>query len=367
MQYDEEPPFSQEEARALMPIAPQQGGSSIAKRQPTDLQVQAAGGKAMAAAMTAASIEEVRAAFLVAREFPRDEHQVRARVIAACQSPTLIAKKQGIYSFRIGSSTVEGLTIHVAKEIARSMGNFRFGFYIIHDTPEQRTIRCWAMDLESNTKDEQDDCFAKVVFRKGKSEGDPGFWRTCDERELLMLTNLKASKGIRNCILNLTPFHIRDAALETIYRMIENRIKEDPRQFTRDLLDDFAAVGVTTEEILDYSQVANVDQLLPKQLKYLRGVVNAIKDGATTWKAYVEQIAQKYGITEPVQTAADFASKLAIKAAEAAAKKSDVKGPVATPQKPADPQPSPTDEQKPAATDPPKKARSRSNNPDDLV
>lgn len=285
--------------------------------------------KSLTAAMSSAAVEEVRAAFTMARTFPRDEDLARQKVIKVCKSPVFVAKSKAMYKFKVGGSEVTGLSINVAKEMARAMGNMRYGSYIIHDTVDDRTIRCWAIDLESNTRSEVDDTFRKMVFRKNKSQ-DPtenagGYWKPVDERELLMLSNLKASKGIRNCILNLVPFEIREVAIETIGKTVQDKAAEDPGAFLRELKDGFAEHNVRPDELRDYCLAfkQDLDKLPPKWMSYLRSVLNGLDAGESSWGEYLSKAADKLELKGGAVTANDLASKVAAKAASVTAEKKD--------------------------------------------
>ncbi len=275
--------------------------------------------RSMTQAMSSAAVESVRAAYTIAKQFPRDEDAARQKVIRVCKSPAFCAGNNAMYRFPIGGKEITGLSINVAKEMARAMGNMRYGQYIINDTEDSRTIRCWAMDLESNVPNEMDATFRKVVWRKNKG-GDGGYWKTCDEREVLMLTNSHASKAIRNCLLNLMPFDIKEAAAEMIEETIRNKAATDPAAFLRDLKDGFAELNVRPDELRDYCTAYNVDleKLSAKWLAHMQTVLSGMHEGAT-WTEFLNKAAEKKGVGAVV-TASDLAGKVAAKAAEAAKK-----------------------------------------------
>lgn len=298
--------------------------------------------KSLTAAMSSAAIEEIRAAFTMARTFPRDEDLARQNVVKVCKSPMFCAKSKAMYKFKIGGTEITGLSINVAKEMARAMGNIRYGFYVIHDTVDDRTIRCWAIDLESNLRNEADDTFQKTVFRKNDAGG---YWKTVDERELLMLTNLKASKGIRNCLLNIMPFDLKETAIEVIQATVETKAAEDPSAFLRDLKDNFGEKNIRPDELRDYCLAfgQDLEKLPAKWLSHLRSVLNGIESGDTSWNDYLARAATKAGVDGPVTNAKDLAAKVAEKAAEG---KKD--GKTAEPKKEAPPE-TPKKEEEPAA------------------
>lgn len=278
--------------------------------------------RALAQSMSSAAVAQVQAAYTMAHQFPRDEDLARQKVIKVCKSPVFCNGNNAIYKFPIGGKEIAGLTINVAKEMARAMGNMRYGQYIIADSEESRTIRCFALDLEINLPNEMDVTFRKMVFRKNKG-GDGGFWKVADEREILMLTNSLSSRAIRNCLLNLMPFDMKELAEETIRATIENKAATDPAAFLRDLKDGFAEFNVRPDELRDYCTAHNVDleKLSARWLAHLQTVLSGLHEGAP-WTEFLAKASEKKGVG-PVTTASDLASKVAAKAAEAAKKKED--------------------------------------------
>ncbi len=309
--------------------------------------------KSLTAAMSSSAIEEVRAAFTMARNFRRDEDLARQMVIKVCKSPLFVAKNKAMYKFKIGGTEITGLSINVAKEMARAMGNMRYGYNIIHDTADDRTIRCWALDLESNLRSEADDTFQKMVYRKNHG-GEGGYWKPVDERELLMLTNLKASKGIRNCLLNIMPFDLKETAYETIEETVVSKATQDPAAFLRDLKDGFGEYNIRPDELRDYCLAfkQDLDKLSPKWLSHLQSVLNGVASGETSWTDYLGRAADKAGVTGGVATASDLASKVAAKAASATKTDEPKKD-----EPPKDkPKPTPVEETKKTADEPVKEA-----------
>jgi hypothetical protein len=295
--------------------------------------------KSLTAAMSSAAIEEIRAAFTMARQFPRDEDLARQKVIKICKSPVFVANHKAMYKFKIGATWVTGLSINVAKEMARSMGNMRYGYYVIHDTPDSRTIRAWAFDMESNTKNEIDDSFSKTVWRRNKDENgraaEGGYYKPVDDRELLMLTNLKGSKAIRNCLLNLMPFEMKEVAADTIEKTIESRATSDPASFLRELKDEFGDYNIEPAELRDYCQSfgQDLERLTPKWLTHLKTVAAGLSEGSS-WNDYLTKAAEKKGITGPITSASDLASKIAAKAAQVTTPTKKEEAPVKTEEQP---------------------------------
>lgn len=209
---------------------------------------------------------EVQASVLLARRFPRDESAVAKKIKTACNRQTFAAK--GIYVYPRGGQDVIGPGINLAKEIARMWGNIQYGFEIINETDDERTIRGVAWDLESNTKAFSSDTFKKLVYRKN------GGWIKPDERDLRELTNRRGAIAMRNAILAIVPRDLADEATETCLSTLGKGKKVDWQK----VVTAFAEFGVTPAQ-LEAKIKRPVSEMTGQDRANLIGVYNAIKDG----------------------------------------------------------------------------------------
>lgn len=263
-------------------------------------------------ALAAASMAEVRLAMEMAIAYPRNEDQARSRIVKACSRYTFAEK--AMYRFPRGKSTVEGPSIKLALEMGKAWGNLRWGATIIDDTEKTRTVRGWAWDLETNTKLELDNTFAKLIYRRDKG------WIEPDERDLLELSNRQAAKVVRNCIINLLPWDMVDDAKAEVRKTMEAKIREDPEKFRKGLVASFAKMGISGSELTELVG-APLDQVTDvERMTWLRGIFNRLRDGQDTWQEVVAERAAELGVEgTPPSTARDLRSRLKEKAAEATA------------------------------------------------
>jgi hypothetical protein len=267
---------------------------------------------AMSTALSAAAVQEIQGAMMIAKQFPRDEDLSRQMVLRSCSIP--VFAEMCIYKYPIGGKEITGITVNLAKEMARCLGDFRFGSYTVSESSEQRVIRCWAWDLQSRVKAESDVPFMKMVFRKD-SRGD-GSWRPCDERELLALNNNHRARGIRNCILELIGPELKDAAMAAVYHTLETAAAKDPKAALRNLVDGFGGMGVRPDEIRDFAGT-DLEKLTPKQITYLGTVLAGLKEGIP-WSDFLSKLADQKGVGEgPVSNAAELRERINAKVAEA--------------------------------------------------
>lgn len=249
-------------------------------------------------AIVAGTLEMVRTAMMMAKEFPRNEMKCYTAILGACTVPSFAEK--AIYEWEQGSGknrqVIEGPTVHLLKEIGRQWGNVRSGAHMIADTINQRTLRCYAWDLQTGNYFECDVTFGKVVFRKYGGDREGGEWRQTNEQELLGLNNAQASRGVRNCLKSVIPDFVVSEAMLKCRETMQAKIKADPKGFLKNLIVRFQALGISVEEIEGFVGF-DLEKLDAKQLKYLSGVASAIDDGSMSWQEYIAKKAAKEGVT----------------------------------------------------------------------
>ena len=92
---------------------------------------------------------------LVAQQIPRDEDQVLAEMRRACAKFRLAEK--AFYALPRGGSTINGPSVHLARELARIWGNLDYGIHELRQDDEfgQSEILAFAWDLQTNTRSGQ--------------------------------------------------------------------------------------------------------------------------------------------------------------------------------------------------------------------
>lgn len=217
---------------------------------------------------------EMEGAILVAHRFPRDEHRAMERMRETCD--ILAFAETAVYAFPRGGAMVTGPSVNMAREFARAWGNMRYGAEIVHDDDERRVVRCYAIDLQSNTRNSEDVSFRKLIQRKQKDGKTQ--WVRPDERDLRELTNRLSAIGTRNCILHLMPRHVGDALVSICDRRIRKGIDEDPVVHKDRLLTAFSRIGVSQPDIERYLS-RPLDEATSDDVAELRKIYSSIADG----------------------------------------------------------------------------------------
>jgi len=238
----------------------------------------------------------VQARYVMALQRPRDLFQVREKLLADCKRP-LFAEK-AIYNKPIGKG-VEGPSIRMAEAASRAMTNVFTDVFAIYDDSSKRIVRVCASDLEANVTYTKDVTVNKTIERRAQlegrkilsqrinSKGDTTYTFEATDDEILDRENALASKAMRTCLLRLVPGDILEEAIAACYATMENKDAADPAAARKGMCDAFADMGVPVAALVEYLG-HTIELTTAAEMKTLRGLFNALKDGETTWAQAIE-------------------------------------------------------------------------------
>lgn len=247
---------------------------------------------------------ELKAAIVLARQFPRNEVQAAAKVTRACQRPSFA--ESCVYSFPRGGQTVTGPSVDLAREAARCWTNIRFGLRIVSADHDWMHIKGWAMDVETNNYREAEDKFERLIFRKGKG------WIEPDERDLRELVNRRGAICVRNAILQLLPPDLIDDSVReakvTMRKAASGELSQDRESAIRRMAVAFQSVGVTVD-MIETKIGHGIALMNDEELADMRTVYKSISDGNSKRDEHFELGAR--GRSEPTDGAATLDAKRA--------------------------------------------------------
>lgn len=230
---------------------------------------------------------EIQASIAIAKKFPRDEDAAYQKLFRACKRTSFADTVA--YSFPRGKDEdgnrkmVTGPSINLAREAARVWGNVRYGYEVTKDNDEERTIRAFAWDVETNTKVEAEDNFEKLIQRKLRGET---VWLKPDERDLRELTGRRGAVAVRNCILQILPRDLVEDALAIAAETRQSEAQRDPDAARKRILDGFDEINVTAGMLEEYLGHP-LAQSSPVEIARLREIWKSIADGNSTWAEYM--------------------------------------------------------------------------------
>ena len=151
------------------------------------------------------AMQEVQAAMIVAKKFPRDQHAAYGRIMIACERSVLAVAAS--YSYPKGGTMVTGPTIRLAEVLAQNWGNMEFGIKELAQDKGSSEVQAFAWDLETNVR--QSKTF--VVPHKMKAHGS--FKALNDPRDIYEHVANMGARRLRACILGIIPGDIVDASV----------------------------------------------------------------------------------------------------------------------------------------------------------
>lgn len=117
-------------------------------------------------AMTTRQAQEVQAAVMMAKRFPRDEYAAVDRILKSCERTSLA--ESALYEYPKGGQKVTGPSIRLAEAIAQAWGNMDSGVVELEQHNGFSTMMAYAWDLETNTR--QTKIFTVRHERKAKGK-----------------------------------------------------------------------------------------------------------------------------------------------------------------------------------------------------
>ena len=94
--------------------------------------------------------QEVQAAMVIAKKFPRNEVDSYNRIMRSCQRKSLA--EQSMYEYPKGGTKVTGPSIRLAEAMAQNWGNIDFGIIELEQKNGESQVMAYAWDLETNTR-----------------------------------------------------------------------------------------------------------------------------------------------------------------------------------------------------------------------
>ncbi len=142
----------------------------------------------------ARAVAEVAAAIQVAQSFPRSPEVVREQMRALCTSYAVA--QEAFYEVPNRGS---GMSVHLARELARIYGNVDYGVRELSRTDGHSEMQAWAWDQETNTRNTRSfiQPHAKST-RQGRKE-------LTDLNDIYLSNQNTGAKAVRECIFAILP------------------------------------------------------------------------------------------------------------------------------------------------------------------
>lgn len=227
--------------------------------------------------MVSRQAQEVQAAMVVAKRFPRDETAAWARIMQSCQRKTLA--EQAMYEYPRGGTNVTGPSIRLAETLAQNWGNLDFGITELEQKPGESTVMSYCWDLETNTRQ------TKIFTVPHIRQTNKGAKVLTDPRDIYEMVANQGARRLRACILGIIPGDVVDAALAQCNKTLRDGkepLVDRVRKMVSAFQTDFAVPKECLEQYIGCKSEAFTEQTVVR----LRGVYTALKEGRASREDY---------------------------------------------------------------------------------
>lgn len=224
--------------------------------------------------------QEVQAAMVIAKKFPRSETESFNRIMKACKRKTLA--EQSMYEYPRGDTKVTGPSIRLAEAMAQNWGNLDFGIIELEQKNGESQVMAYAWDLETNTR--QTKVFSVPHVRFTKRGGIP----LKDPRDIYEMVANQGARRLRACILGVIPGDVIDAAVAQCSATLLNDVGIPLVDLVRQVAATFdEKYGVTIPMLEKYIGCRN-ESFTMNDLVRLKKVYKSLQDGMAKREDYFE-------------------------------------------------------------------------------
>lgn len=227
--------------------------------------------------------QEVQAAMVIAKRFPRNEVESFGRIMKACQRKSLAEKS--MYEYPRGGERVTGPSIRLAEVMAQSWGNIDFGIIELEQKAGESQVMAYAWDLETNTR--QTKVFSVPHIRTSKKSGNV---RLTDPRDIYEMVANQGARRLRACILGVIPGDVVESAVTQCEKTLMGDGKEPLADTIRAVVGTFEAEYGVTVPMLEKFIGCKVDSFTMQNLIRLKKVYVSLKDGMAKREDYFEML-----------------------------------------------------------------------------
>jgi len=252
--------------------------NQIANIYESNMQVQNKELSATKEMVTTRQAQEVQAAMVIAKRFPRDEVEAFNRILKSCQRKTLA--EQSMYEYPRGGQKVTGPSIRLAEALAQNWGNLDYGIVELEQNNGESQVMAYAWDLETNTR--QSKIFSVPHIRATKH----GNKTLTDPRDIYEMVANQGARRLRACILGVIPGDVIDSAVEQCQLTLKGANPEPLIDRVRKMVKTFEDKFSVTKEMLEEYIGCNSDAFSENDFMRLRNIYGSLKDGMSKREDY---------------------------------------------------------------------------------
>lgn len=227
--------------------------------------------------------QEVQAAMVIAKKFPRNEYESFNRIMKACQRKGLAEKS--MYEYPRGGERITGPSIRLAEAMAQAWGNIDFGIIELEQRAGDSQVMAYAWDLETNTR--QTKIFSVPHIRTSKKNGNV---RLTDPRDIYERVANDGARRLRACILGVIPGDVVESAVSQCEKTLIGDNKEPLKDTIRAVASTFEKEYGVTVPMLERFIGCRIESFTMQNLIRLKKVYVSLKDGMAKREDYFEML-----------------------------------------------------------------------------
>ncbi len=250
----------------------------------------------------ARAIQQVQAAVIMAKKFPRDETKAHCKILESCKRVGLA--ESAMYSYKRGTTQVTGASVHLARAIAKNWGNMEAGIVEISQQNGASEVLAYCWDLETNFREIKQFTVKHVRYSKAG-----GIVKLTDPRDIYEVIANQGARRERACILSVVPDDILQAAIEKCEKTLAGDESEPLIDRVRKCVSLFAGIGIT-QEMIEKRLGHKIDATNVHEVISLGKIFNSLRDNMGKIEDFFEKPkAEQPAATEEDAEAANEAQK----------------------------------------------------------
>lgn len=230
--------------------------------------------------MVSRQAQEVQAAMVIAKKFPRDEVESFNRILRACQRKRLA--EGAMYEYPRGGTKVTGPSIRLAEAMAQNWGNIDFGILELEQKNGESQVMAYAWDLETNTR--QTKVFSVPHVRGTKRGNVP----LTDPRDIYEMVANQGARRLRACILGVIPGDVVDAAVEECQKTLVSGNTEPLIDRVRKGIKLFEDKFSVTKQMIEKYIGCKSEAFGENDMIRLNNIYRSLRDGMAKREDYFE-------------------------------------------------------------------------------
>lgn len=231
--------------------------------------------------MLSRQAQEVQAAMVVAKRFPRDERASAERILTTCSRESLA--KDAMYEYPRGGKPVTGPSIRLAEALAQNWGNIDFGIIELEQKNGESQVMSYAWDLETNTRQ------SKIFTVPHMRHTSNGSYPLKDPRDIYEMVANQGARRLRACILGVIPGDVVDMAIQQCERTL--KANKDPLDVRiKNMVGAFQNDFCVGQEALRNYIGKNVEAFSEADVVRLAKVYRSLKDGVIGSEYFIDKL-----------------------------------------------------------------------------